>query len=76
MRTDFCFGALEGTRTPDLLVRSQSLYPAELQAHCPDDNIYFTTFQNKCQAFFQNLLIMLFLLNINDRYYAYRYFSY
>jgi hypothetical protein len=26
-------GALEGTRTPDLLVRSQSLYPAELQAH-------------------------------------------
>ena len=27
------YGALEGTRTPDLLVRSQSLYPAELQAH-------------------------------------------
>ena len=26
-------GALEGIRTPDLLVRSQSLYPAELQAH-------------------------------------------
>ena len=26
-------GALEGTRTPDLLVRSQSLYPAELPAH-------------------------------------------
>ena len=26
-------GALEGTRTPDLLVRSQSLYPAELSAH-------------------------------------------
>ena len=26
-------GAPEGTRTPDLLVRSQSLYPAELQAH-------------------------------------------
>ena len=25
-------GALEGTRTPDLLVRSQSLYPAELLA--------------------------------------------
>ena len=25
-------GAPEGTRTPDLLVRSQSLYPAELQA--------------------------------------------
>ena len=26
------FGALEGTRTPDLLVRSQTLYPAELPA--------------------------------------------
>ena len=28
----FFFGALKGTRTPDLLVRSQSLYPAELAA--------------------------------------------
>ncbi len=27
------FGALGGIRTPDLLVRSQVLYPAELQAH-------------------------------------------
>ncbi len=27
------FGVPGGTRTPDLLVRSQSLYPAELQAH-------------------------------------------
>ena len=27
---DFLAGALQGTRTPDLLVRSQSLYPAEL----------------------------------------------
>ena len=26
-------GAPGGTRTPDLLVRSQSLYPAELRAH-------------------------------------------
>ena len=26
-----------GIRTPDLLVRSQSLYPAELQAHLFDD---------------------------------------
>ncbi len=27
------YGALEGSRTPDLLVRSQTLYPAELRAH-------------------------------------------
>ena len=27
------FGALEGTRTPDPLLRRQLLYPAELQAH-------------------------------------------
>ena len=26
-------GAPEGTRTPDLLIRSQALYPAELRAH-------------------------------------------
>ena len=26
-------GALQGIRTPDLLVRSQTLYPAELRAH-------------------------------------------
>ena len=28
------FGALKKIRTPDLLVRSQTLYPAELSAHC------------------------------------------
>ncbi len=27
------FGAPEETRTPDLLIRSQTLYPAELPAH-------------------------------------------
>ena len=27
------FGTPEGTRTPDLLIRSQSLYPTELLAH-------------------------------------------
>ena len=29
------FGTPEGTRTPDLLIRSQSLYPTELLAHTP-----------------------------------------
>ena len=29
----FCFGALEGTRTPDLPLRRRLLYPAELQTH-------------------------------------------
>ena len=32
------YGALEGIRTPDLLVRSQTLYPAELRAHA---TLYF-----------------------------------
>ena len=27
----FFYGAVEGIRTPDLLVRSQTLYPTELQ---------------------------------------------
>ena len=29
----FFLGAPEGIRTPDLLIRSQTLYPAELRAH-------------------------------------------
>ena len=29
------YGAPEGIRTPDLLVRSQTLYPTELRAHNP-----------------------------------------
>src|SRR3981189_2214646 len=33
-------GAPGGTRTPDLLVRSQTLYPTELRAHRED---YFST---------------------------------
>ena len=32
-RCPLFFGTPEGTRTPDLLVRSQSLYPTELPAH-------------------------------------------
>ena len=36
-------GALEGTRTPDLLVRSQSLYPAELWAHFLLRTVVLTT---------------------------------
>ena len=32
-RDSSSFGAPEGTRTPDLLVRSQTLYPTELPAH-------------------------------------------
>ena len=33
LRNGLFFGTPEGTRTPDLLVRSQSLYPTELPAH-------------------------------------------
>ena len=33
-------GAPEGIRTPDLLVRSQTLYPAELRARIPKANHY------------------------------------
>ena len=33
IQTAVCCGVPGGIRTPDLLVRSQSLYPAELQAH-------------------------------------------
>ena len=45
-------GALEGTRTPDLLVRSQSLYPAELQAHNLFSPITIAKFARKVKGFF------------------------
>ena len=35
---DGVFGTAEGIRTPDLLVRSQTLYPAELQPHTALDS--------------------------------------
>ncbi len=49
-------GAPEGTRTPDLLVRSQSLYPAELQAHIQlfKCKTYVSTSCGKNQALFQS----------------------
>jgi hypothetical protein len=56
---DFICGTPEGTRTPDLLVRSQSLYPAELWAHLfvfvsrePHNNNYYITFRRACQPLF------------------------
>ena len=39
----FLPGAPRGTRTPDLLVRSQSLYPAELWAHFLLRTVVLTT---------------------------------
>ena len=36
-------GAMEGTRTPGLLIRSQSLYPAELPTHTfrPEHDVFY-----------------------------------
>ena len=58
-------GAPEGIRTPDLLVRSQTLYPAELQAR----NFYgafinyiydYITHYFLCQYFYYKFLISLY----------------
>ena len=51
------FGAPEGTRTPDLLIRSQTLYPAELPAHIllafsPENVFYYSAHRPESQAFF------------------------
>lgn len=51
------FGAPEGTRTPDLLIRSQTLYPAELPAHIllafsPENVFYYSAHRLESQAFF------------------------
>ena len=50
-------GAMEGTRTPGLLIRSQSLYPAELPAHIllafsPENVFYYSAHRPESQAFF------------------------
>ena len=53
------YGALEGTRTPDLLVRSQTLYPAELPAHMRSllqPLVYNITFFGKMQVLKSNIL--------------------
>src|ERR1700741_2374096 len=42
------YGAPGGTRTPDLLVRSQTLYPTELRAH-PWQLYYFTSVTRQLQ---------------------------
>ena len=53
------FGTAEGIRTPDLLVRSQTLYPAELQPHTvshwvsPRDSLIILPYSfTKCKHFF------------------------
>ena len=53
-----CLGAPEETRTPDLLIRSQTLYPAELPAHIllcvPAENVYYyIAGEKESQALFQ-----------------------
>ena len=57
-----CFGGvLEGIRTPDPLVRSQILYPTELQAHLFKCIDYNNISLPEMQALFSN-----FLKNIID----------
>ena len=59
----FFFGTPEGTRTPDLLIRSQSLYPTELPAHtcgCLTRSDILAHCFWKCKPFFENLLKKLF----------------
>ncbi len=58
--TGFLFGTPRGIRTPDPLVRSQILYPAELLAHISTP-IYFITSDVNCQAFFYNFKFLWLL---------------
>ena len=44
-------GALEGTRTPDLLIRSQTLYPAELPTR---NMMYYSPGWQESQHFLKN----------------------
>ena len=58
-------GAPRGIRTPDLLVRSQTLYPAELLAHFLQPN-HITTKQLKNQYLILIFLIFFILLCFLD----------
>ena len=48
------FGEPGGIRTHDLLIRSQTLYPAELRARVPHSLVpyYYTSFPRICQRLF------------------------
>ncbi len=76
----FFLGTPQGIRTPDLLVRSQLLYPAELAAHI-HNALYIITNYRKSQAekrkiinkksaklpFVQNVKKILILRSIIDK---------
>ncbi len=50
----FSYGALGGTRTHDLLVRSQTLYPTELRAHTHFEYLYIVAqFNSFVKAFWK-----------------------
>ena len=53
---------MEGTRTPGLLIRSQSLYPAELPTHVlrARNMMYYSTGSELCQHFFAIIFLLFF----------------
>ena len=61
------FGTPEGTRTPDLLIRSQSLYPTELPAHVhPKCLCILAHGVGKCKPFFQKYQKFFFFLEMEE----------
>ena len=58
------FGTPEGTRTPDLLIRSQSLYPTELPAHTTHSLAlrYNNMTALQCQGIFANYFKLFYFL--------------
>ena len=47
------YGALQRIRIPDLLIRSQTLYPAELAAHMSYNSVIISQQKNKIKSFFE-----------------------
>ncbi len=56
----FFIGAPQRIRIPDLLIRSQTLYPAELAAHINNDNYYITKFYKMQEVIFNFLIFIYF----------------
>ena len=59
----FCFGTPGGIRTPDLLIRSQALYPAELLAHIiafAARNSLYNKYEASVKSVFERLSVYCF----------------
>lgn len=67
-----CFGAPEGNRIPDLLLRRQLLYPTELRAHCTAYIITQICVTVKCAAYKWHFFVRIYTKSCKSPCFFYR----